>query len=352
MEIESPRKRPGVLAALGAAVLFGAGTPLAKPLLLGIDPWTLAGLLYLGSGLGLGVWRVVTRATRLRLPPAELGWFAAAVAFGGVLGPVLLMQGLRGMSAAGAALALNAEAVFTAVLAWVVFRENVNRRVLLGMAAIVGGAVILAGAGAGAHWSAGELAPTALVLGACLAWAIDNNLTRKVSLGDASALASIKGLVAGAANLALALASGAPLPPLPLAGAAMLVGLLAYGVSLSLFVIALRHLGAARTGAYFSVAPFFGAVLAVAMGDPVTRPLLAAGTLMGLGVWLHLTERHDHVHTHEALEHDHEHTHDAHHQHAHETPTPAGVRHAHPHSHEAMTHAHPHAPDAHHRHKH
>ncbi len=343
---------PGVASALGAALLFGAGTPLAKRLLQGVDPWVLAGLLYLGSGLGLGAWRLLRRAPRVRLARAELAWFAAAVGFGGVLGPVLLMLGLRGMPASGAALLLNAESVFTALLAWFVFRENFDRRIALGMLAIVAGATLLGGTGAGARWSLHELAPAALVLGACLAWGIDNNLTRKVSLADATWVASVKGLAAGGVNLLLALGSGAALPSLPVAGAAMLVGLLAYGVSLSLFVVALRHLGSARTGAYFSVAPFFGALLAVLMGDALSLPLAGAAALMGLGVWLHLSERHEHVHTHEVMEHEHEHVHDEHHQHEHEPPVPAGLRHTHMHRHAALTHGHAHVPDVHHRHEH
>ena len=343
--------RPGVLEALGAALLFGAGTPLAKRLLQGIEPWTLAGLLYLGSGVGLTAWRVATRAARVRMGLGETLWLSMAVAFGGVLGPVLLMLGLARMHASAAALLLNAESVFTVLLAWIVFRENVDRRIALGMLAIVAGAVLLSGGGSAA-WSLHELAPSALVLGACLAWGIDNNVTRKVSLADATWVASIKGLVAGAVNLALARVVGAALPPPGLAGAALLVGLLAYGVSLSLFVVALRHLGAARTGAYFSVAPFFGALLAVASGDPVTLPLLLAAALMAVGVWLHLTERHEHLHVHEELEHEHAHVHDAHHQHTHDVAVAAGVSHSHRHRHEALVHSHVHAPDAHHRHEH
>ena len=343
--------RPGVLPALGAALLFGAGTPLAKRLLQGSDPWVLAGLLYLGSGVGLGTWRLLRRAPRVRLAAVEMLWFAAAVGFGGVLGPVLLMRGLAGMHASGAALLLNAESVFTALLAWFVFRENFDRRIALGMLAIVAGAVLLSGGG-GARWTSSDLTPAMLVLGACLAWGIDNNLTRKVSGADSTWIACIKGLVAGSVNLALALGAGARLPGLALGGAAMLLGLLAYGVSLSLFVVALRDLGSARTGAYFSVAPFFGALLAVLMGDPVTLPLVGAAVLMGLGVWLHLTERHEHLHTHDVMEHEHEHVHDEHHRHEHAAAMPAGERHTHWHRHDAMTHSHAHAPDLHHRHEH
>ncbi len=342
-------RQPGVAAALGAALLFGAGTPLAKLLLAQASPWLLAGLLYLGSGLGLGAVRRLRRAPAVQLSRAEWPWLAGAVLAGGVVGPVLLMLGLTRMPASGASLLLNAEGVFTALLAWLAFRENVDRRIALGMTAIALGAVVLSWPGQARFAGAW---PALAVLGACLAWAVDNNLTRKVSLADASWIASVKGLAAGSINLALAFGLGATLPRAPVVAASLLVGFLAYGVSLTWFVLGLRHLGTARTGAYFSIAPFFGAVLAVALGEPVTVPLLLAGALMAVGIWLHLTERHSHEHTHEPLAHEHMHVHDAHHRHRHDPPVPPGTRHSHWHQHEALTHTHPHFPDAHHRHKH
>ena len=342
-------RQPGVLAALGAALLFGAGTPLAKELLQIVDPWLLAGLLYLGSGLGLTLYRRLIRAPAVRMARSEILWFAGAVAAGGVVGPVLLMFGLTGMPASGASLLLNAEGLFTVLLAWFAFKENFDRRIALGMAAIVAGAAILSWPGE-LHFAG--LWPALAILGACLAWGIDNNLTRKVSLTDATSIASIKGLAAGAVNLTLAIGIGAQMPPVRAVAGAMIVGLLAYGVSLALFVVALRHLGTARTGAYFSVAPFLGALLAVMLGDAITPQLLVAGTLMAVGVWLHLSERHEHEHFHDALEHEHEHIHDEHHRHEHDPPVAAGARHTHRHRHEPTTHSHHHFPDAHHRHGH
>jgi drug/metabolite transporter (DMT)-like permease len=343
-------RNPGVQAALLAALLFGAGTPVAKLLLVDAGPWMLAGLLYLGSGVGLGLYRLIRRSPSVRLARRELLPLAGAVFFGGLVGPVLLMFGLLGMPASGASLLLNAEGVATALLAWFVFRENVDRRVALGMAAIVAGAVVLSWPG---QADFAGLWPSLAILGACLAWGVDNNLTRMVALHDATWLAAVKGLVAGPVNLAIAFLLGAALPPLANVGAAMLTGLLAYGVSLVLFIVALRHVGTARAGAYFSIAPFFGALLAIALGDPLTIPLLIAGALMALGVWLHLTERHSHSHTHPALEHDHWHTHpDPHHEHEHTEPVPAGTRHRHPHAHAELTHTHEHYPDSHHRHAH
>jgi len=343
-------RAPGVAAALGAALLFGGGTPLAKGLLSNVSPWLLAGLLYLGSGLGLSLYRVLRRAPAARLAPGEWPWFAAAILSGGVVGPVLLMFGLTGMPASGASLLLNAEAVFTALLAWFAFRENFDRRIALGMAAIVAGAVVLSWPG---DAQLAGLWPSLAVLGACLAWGLDNNLTRKVSLTDATWIAAIKGLAAGSVNLTLAFFLGAHWPPLADLAGALFVGCFAYGVSLALFVTGLRHLGTARTGAYFSVAPFFGTLLAIPLlGEAVSMQLLIAGALMALGVWLHLTERHAHAHEHEPLAHTHSHVHDEHHQHAHDFPWNGEEPHTHLHEHAALLHSHPHYPDSHHRHGH
>lgn len=255
------------------------------------------------------------------------------------------MVGLTGMPASGASLLLNAEGVFTALLAWFFFKENVSVRIALGMTAIVTGTVILS-------WPAEIIFegfwPALAVLVACLAWGIDNNLTRHVSLLDATWIASVKGLVAGSVNLALAFALGAAWPTLPNVVIMMIVGFLAYGVSLTLFVMSLRHLGTARTGAYFSVAPFFGAALAVVMGETLTVPLLIAGGVMMLGIFLHLTERHEHEHVHEALEHEHKIFSDEHHRFL----VKPGHRYHHYHQHHELKHTHPHFPDAHHRHDH
>lgn len=339
-------------AALLSAALFGAGTPLAGELLGGgTSPWLLAGLLYCGSGLGLMLYRLARRAPRVRLAEGEWVPLAGAVLFGGMLAPVLLMLGLTSLPSSAAALLLNAEGVFTALIAWFVFRENFDRRIALGMVAISAGAVVLSARGgteSGSAWA------SLAVLGACLCWGLDNNLTRKVALNDAIWLAAVKGGVAGPVNLLLALSIGSQsLPGVPDVIGALTVGFFAYGVSLALFIYAMRHVGTARAGAYFTVAPFFGALLAIALGDAITWPLVVAGLLMGIGVSMHLAERHEHTHTHDAIQHDHGHTHDdLHHDHEHDGPVTPGFRHKHSHSHEATTHAHEHYPDAHHRHQH
>ncbi len=339
---------PGILSALAAAFLFGIGTPVAKLLLGPADPWLLAGLLYLGSGLGLALWRLLRRAEPVHFGSGETKWLVGAVVAGGIIAPVLLMWGLSRMPASSVALLLNAEGVLTALLAWFVFHENFDRRIAIGMAMIVAGAVVLTGSkGAGFD----SVLPALAVLGACLGWAIDNNLTRKVALADATFIAMVKGLAAGTTNVVIAWLLGATLPSAFVLMSAGAVGFLSYGVSLVLFVVALRHLGTARTGAYFSTAPFVGALVAIPLlGEPVSSQFMVAAAFMAGGVWLHLTERHEHFHSHEMVEHEHEHTHDDHHPHAHEEPVTGA--HAHRHRHAPLAHSHSHYPDAHHRHHH
>jgi len=345
----------GIAQALAAAVLFGLSTPLAKILIGSIAPVLLAGLLYAGSGIGLSAWMLLRKmrhrpVTEAPLTRRDMPWLAGAVLFGGVLGPLLLMLGLARTPASSASLLLNLEAVLTAVLAWVVFRENVDRRVFLGMLAIVAGTVLLS-------WQrpASVLFPwgALAIAGACLCWAIDNNLTRAVAGGDPLQTAAIKGGVAGAINIGLAMAVGYRFPAaLPLLATGLL-GFVGYGVSLVLFVLALRSLGTARTGAYFSTAPFVGAALSLLLfAEHPGITFWLAGALMALGVWLHVTERHVHEHTHEALVHNHRHRHDEHHQHAHDFPWGGKEPHTHPHVHEPLAHSHAHYPDSHHRHRH
>jgi drug/metabolite transporter (DMT)-like permease len=345
----------GPTLALGAALLFGISAPAAKLLVGAVDAWLLAGLLYLGSGIGLGLIRLVqhARGSRLceaRLTLRDLPWLLGAIVAGGIVGPVLLMFALAHGGAAEVALLLNLEGVFTALIAWVVFREHRNVRIVLGMVAITAGAGVLAWNPAGRlgfDWS------SVLAVAACLAWALDNNLTRTISGADAVQTTALKGTAAGSVNTLIALAQGAPWPPTASVLGATAVGFLGYGLSLVLFVLALRQLGTSRTGAYFSSAPFIGALVAVlALGEPMTAALGLAGGLMAVGVWLHLTEQHDHEHLHEALEHAHAHRHDEHHQHEHPAGETLTEPHTHRHVHAPLRHRHPHYPDIHHRHGH
>jgi len=340
--------------ALAAAVLFGASTPLAKLLLNTVSPVMLGGLLYMGSGVGMKLIRLLRdrgwQASGLQ--SGEWHWLLGAIAFGGVLGPVLLMFGLSRTSGSTASLLLNLEAVLTAVLAWVAFRENADRRVVAGMLAIVAGGLVLSWPSGAADAESDWLGPAAIGL-ACLCWAIDNNLTRKVSASDSLFIASSKGLVAGTVNCGLAMALGSTLPPPTTAMSAMVVGLLGYGISLVMFVLALRGLGTARTGAYFSTAPFAGAALSlILLGEDTGAGFWLASGLMALGVWLHLAERHEHEHLHEEFDHAHRHVHDEHHRHSHDFPWDGQELHEHRHRHTRTIHSHPHYPDIHHRHGH
>ena len=346
--------RRGSLLALGAAGLFGLSAPAAKVLIGGIDPWLLAGLLYLGSGIGLAAIMLGRRLLGIRvreasLKAADLPWLAGAIAAGGLVGPVLLMFGLARGVASLAALLLNLEGVFTALIAWIVFREHVHTRIGIGMMAIAAGAFTLALDGGDAMLDRGAL----FIGGACIAWAVDNNLTRAVSSADPLQIAALKGLVAGAVNVIGALVLGAPRPSASALAGAGIVGLLSYGTSLVLFVLALRALGTGRTGAYFSTAPFIGATAAVlVLREPVTVPLVIGGLLMAIGVWFHLSENHEHEHVHEPLDHEHAHRHNEHHQHAHPPEMIVTEPHTHPHVHAAVRHRHAHYPDLHHRHDH
>ncbi|WP_041795943.1 DMT family transporter [Pararhodospirillum photometricum] len=347
----------GPVLALVSAALFGASTPFAKALLAGVDPWLLAGILYLGSGVGLGLLSLARRRRGPLPDRADLPWLGGAILAGGVVAPVLLLLGLQGLAGSTASLLLNAEVVLTALIAWGLFRENAGRRVMVGLGAIVAGAVILSWPGASESGPDGTPWAVLALLGACLGWAIDNNLTRKVSLNDPLVLAGLKGGAAGLTNVVLALGVGhaaLPSPSLVAAGAGL--GFLGYGLSLVAFVVALRLLGTARTGAYFATAPFIGALMSVlVLGEPLSGPLLVAAGLMGWGVWLHLTEQHTHAHDHPALTHVHTHDHandpDGHHRHEH-PPGNEGLPHCHPHTHPALSHRHAHVPDAHHRHAH
>jgi drug/metabolite transporter (DMT)-like permease len=340
-------------AALGAAVFFGASTPFAKQLIWQISPVMLAGLLYAGSGAGLILMRFIKdRGWRHSgLIESDWIWLTGAIGIGGILGPVLLMYGLQQTGAAAASLLLNFEAVLTALLAWIVFKESTSSRIVLGMILIVTGGILLAWphSETSAQGSSGAVA----IAGACLCWAIDNNLTRKVSAGDPFFIAGIKGLISGVVSTSLALCFGMTFPHWLTVSYALLLGFIGYGASLVLFVLALRGLGTARTGAYFSTAPFIGAAIAILFFHETTSSLFwIASILMGVGVWVHLTEHHEHEHIHESFNHDHSHKHDEHHQHTHDFTWNGKEPHTHHHQHSALKHSHPHYPDINHRHKH
>ena len=346
-----------VMYALASAALFGVSTPFAKILLGSIHPGILAGLLYCGAGIGSALLRWGRRnvlssnnAQEAALTRSELPWLAGAVIAGGVVGPILLLMGLSRTDASTASLLLTLEGAATALMAWFIFHESFDRRIAVGMLCLTAGAAVLSWSGSPTLESV--IGPLA-VIGACIAWGIDNNLTRKVSLSDPLQIVAIKGLIAGPINLLLGFAAGGTLPDVASGAVAAFIGFLCYGVSLALFVLALRHLGTARTAAYFSTAPFFGTVVAIIiLHEAVTVQLIVAGAFMALGVWLHVTERHEHEHVHDPQTHSHPHVHDETHRHSHTPDDPTGEPHTHRHTHEPLKHSHPHVPDMHHQHRH
>lgn len=342
----STKKNFGCVYAILAAVLFGASTPFSKSILTNQSPWMLAGILYFGSGLGLFVLFWVQNffmpsSAEARLGKKDTPIMAGATVFGGLLGPVFLMYGLSLTAPASASLFLNLEAVLTAAIAWFIFKEAYDRRILIGMLFIVLGGIALSWTN---NFEMSNFAGPGLIASACLSWGMDNNFTRKVSASDPVQIAMVKSLIAGSTNLGLSTLVHARAPSLLIIAEGSLTGFSGYGVSLTFFVLGLRGIGTSRTGAYFSMAPFVGAALSILFfHDHFSVQLLIAAFLMGIGVYLHLTEAHVHEHLHEEMAHEHRHAHDQHHQHQHGPNNPPREPH---------THSHPHFPDIHHRHSH
>jgi drug/metabolite transporter (DMT)-like permease len=354
--------RRGATFGLLAAATFGVSAPLAKLLGARMPPLMLAGLLYAGAAAALGMVGVFRRigggaggGTARREAPlarADLPALVAVTVLGGMVGPLLMLFGLARVSATAGALLLNLEGPLTALVAVAAFGEHLGRRGLLATVLVFTGAALL---GLGGGVGQVTLGGGAALAGACLAWAIDNNLTQRLALRDPIAVVRAKTLGAGTALLALGLAFGDRLPAPRLAVAALSLGAVSYGASVLLDAYALRLLGAAREAAYFATAPFLGALVGAALFRERLAPAdLGAAALMIAGVAVLLRERHAHLHTHAPIEHEHVHVHDAHHLHAHHGPDdgPAEGPHAHRHRHEAITHDHPHTSDSHHRHRH
>jgi len=346
----------GYLYAIFSAVLFGASTPAAKYFLKEIHPILLAGLFYSGAGIGifiilLGRKLFLHGGSDTKLHLRDFKWLLIATLCGGIAAPVLLMVSLAKMSASTVALLLNLETVFTALTAWFLFKEHTSRNIVIGLILIVVGGFILAWP---QHFSFNVLSGVIFITLACFLWAIDNNVTRNISNVDPLIIVAIKSLVSGATNTTLAFILGIEFfHRAMLFGLSATVGFFSYGLSLVCFVLALRYIGTGRTSACFSLAPFIGASFAVIfLNDPLTIQLILAGSLMGLGTWLHLTEHHEHEHFHDRMIHEHRHIHDDHHQHNHHPDDPVGEPHSHAHEHEPLKHSHQHFPDIHHRHKH
>ncbi|MBZ0315195.1 MAG: DMT family transporter [Anaerolineae bacterium] len=347
-----------ILQALLAAVLFGASAPIAKLLLGEIEPIPLAAFLYLGSGIGVLFFKTTLGTSQsgtqmeARIRQPDLVWLAGAVLTGGIAAPILLLFSLRDTAASTASLLLNFEGVATTLIAVLIFKEAVGKRALWAIICVTSATILLSWDTSSGQWnlSLGALG----ILGACVLWGIDNNLTRNISDKDPLTIVLVKGLGAGSFSLGLTLVLRNPLPVLPTVLGALLLGSLSYGLSIVLFIRAMRALGAARTSALFGTAPLVGVALALVFFRETPNLLFfIALPLMVTATLLLLREQHSHYHIHEAITHEHGHRHDdGHHTHDHPEMVSRKLWHSHPHTHERLAHKHPHLPDMHHRHTH
>ena len=341
----------GALFGLLAALLFGLSTPWSKQLLSQISPQILAGLLYLGAWLALlGFGRLRPNPAEAPLKRSDLPLLLSIAALGGVLAPVLMLVGLSRVTAVVASLLLNLEAPFTIGLAVLVYREHLGLRSALASAFVIAGAAALRLEDGAVRIDA---AGAGLITLACLCWALDNNLTQRLSVRNPVAIVRTKALAAATCNLTLGVVLGSTVPAASSIAVALIVGALAYGASIVFDAYALRLIGAAREAAFFAMAPFFGVIASVLLlHESIGAGTAVAMGFMGIGVALLLRERHEHEHAHDDLIHEHAHAHDAHHQHEHGASDPSGEPHSHAHRHSPVVHSHAHVSDVHHRHRH
>jgi drug/metabolite transporter (DMT)-like permease len=348
---------PAIQAILAAA-LFGISTPLAKVLLGNMEPVSLASFLYLGSGIGLSLLLLFKRLlskqakNEASLSRKDIPWLVGAIAFGGISAPIISMISLQRTPASTASLLLNFESVATTLIALLVFKENIGRRVGVAVAAITISSIILSWDFSN-HWGI-SLGSLGIIL-ACVCWGIDNNLTRSISSKNPYSIVALKGIGAGLFSLCLSLFGGNSLPQLKIALLAMLLGFFSYGLSIVLFVLAMRNLGSARTSAFFGAAPFIGALTSfIIFRSTPDLMFIVALPIMLFGTVLLLKDKHAHLHVHAPVVHEHKHTHnDGHHCHTHdEIPDCMDICHLHVHAHEPIEHSHPHMPDINHRHGH
>lgn len=346
-----------MLQALLAAVLFGASAPIAKVLLGEVAPISLAALLYLGSGIGVWLFKTVQRGSaatssvEAQITRADWGWLAGAVFAGGVAAPIVLLLGLQNTAASTASLLLNFEGVATTLIAALVFKESIGKYAAWSILCVTIASIVLSWDTSG-QW--GMSLGAVGILTACVLWGIDNNLTRQISAKDPLAIVTVKGLGAGTFSLILTLALGNALPSVGIVIGALVLGSLSYGMSIVLFIHAMRALGAARTSALFGTAPLVGVTISFLLLRESPTSLFPFGlVLMIVGAVLLISEQHQHRHVHEAITHDHRHRHDdGHHTHDHPGMTSRSLVHSHVHTHERMEHDHQHLPDIHHRHSH
>jgi drug/metabolite transporter (DMT)-like permease len=344
-------ERTGYGLGLLAAVLFGISAPASKGLLDDVGPQMLAGLLYLGAFLAIAPLALLSKSRReAGLRRSDGAALAGLVLSGGIVAPVLLMIGLERVSGIAGSLLLNLEGPFTLVVGVVALHEYLSGRSWIGAATVFGASAVLTTHGAS---GSNDALGCALIAAACLGWAVDNNLTQRLTVRDPFQIVAVKTGVAGTVNVGLAALRGESVDALAPLFAALALGALAYGISILVDAYALRLLGAARESAMFATAPFAGALLAVPLlGESWAASELVAVALMVTGIVLLVGDRHAHRHAHVSMEHDHRHVHDEHHQHPHPPGVDPTEPHSHPHRHEGLVHSHPHVSDTHHRHQH
>ena len=349
MNIDAMKQHRAVLLAVLAAACYGVSAPLSKLLLVELSPALMAALLYLGAGLGMGIINLLRGKRSKEAPITRKEWpYVLGMIVLDILAPIALMLGLQRTTPANASLLNNFEIVATSLIALLLFKEAVGRRLWMAIALITLSCILLTVEDAGSfNFSAGSL----LVLLAAVCWGLENNCTRMLSLKDPLQVVVIKGFGSGTGALIIALMARETAGSLTYMALALLLGFFAYGLSITLYIRAQRELGAARTSAYYAVAPFIGVGLSFLMfREPVGWMFALAFSLMVLGAYFAAVERHSHLHHHEALTHEHRHSHgDGHHLHSH---SEGDVEHSHVHTHAPHSHKHPHTPDLHHQHRH
>ncbi|OHB60680.1 MAG: multidrug DMT transporter [Planctomycetes bacterium GWF2_42_9] len=349
----NPRLKP-ILQAILASIFFAVGIPASKMLLDKIEPVILASLLYLGSSIGLLFLKSITHLVKSNaqagLSKSDLSWLTGAILAGGIAAPIVLMLSLRNTEAAIASLLLNFEGAATSILAAIMFREAICRRICTSVALITIASIILSLDVSGRfRFSFGAIG----IIAACILWGFDNNFTRHISSKDPLIITMVKGFVAGIISMCIAIIAGNKLPRLEYVILAMVLGFFAYGLSIMFFIFAMRGLGSARTSAYFGTAPFIGALLSfIVFKEMPSIQFLCALPIMLGGIIFLLNEKHKHEHTHEEFEHDHKHDYDDDEHHKHDNNSILNGFHALRHKHVAITHLHDHTPDIHHRHEH
>ncbi|HEY5560551.1 MAG TPA: DMT family transporter [Clostridiaceae bacterium] len=347
-----------VMMALLASTLFGVSAPITKILLGQIEPIPLASLLYLGSGLGLLIFQIVNRIIKKQvineapLRKKDFLWLLGAIITGGIIAPIILLSSLKITPASTASLLLNFEGVATTIIAIIFFKENVGKQILTAVILITFASIILSW-NLENQWgfSIGSLG----IILACFCWGMDNNFTRVISSKNPFSIVAIKGIIAGLFTLVLSTILKTQMPGLKVIIIAMIIGFFCYGLSIVLFVFAMRDLGSTRTSVLFGTAPFIGSILSfILLGDIPSRMFFISLPIMIIGSVLLLKEGHQHKHLHEVIEHEHRHNHnDGHHDHEHSNEQIITKSyHSHLHTHKAIEHTHPHSPDITHRHIH